>query len=227
VIVNHRHKFIFVKTRKTAGTSIEIALSPFCGPRDVITPITPEDEQVRRALGYRGPQNYRLPLRKYSREDVVARLAGRPSRDFYNHMPAAEIRRRVGRKVWFAYYKFAVERNPFDKALSSYYWYTRKTPERSFSEWLATTPVERVCNYDMYAVNGALVVDRVLRYENLAKEIREVFAQLGLPEDLELPRVKSGVRRDDRHYREVLTPEEARTLSIICAREIALFGYEF
>ena len=58
MIISHDYKFIFLKNRKTAGTSIEIALSKFCGPNDVITPISPEDEATRKELGYRGPQNY-------------------------------------------------------------------------------------------------------------------------------------------------------------------------
>jgi len=37
VIASHRHRFVFVKTRKTAGTSLEIALSRHCGPDDVVT----------------------------------------------------------------------------------------------------------------------------------------------------------------------------------------------
>jgi hypothetical protein len=39
MIINHRYKFIFLKTRKTAGTSIESALSQFCDSNDIITPI--------------------------------------------------------------------------------------------------------------------------------------------------------------------------------------------
>lgn len=33
MIVSHRYRYIFIKTKKTAGTSIEIALSRHCGPR--------------------------------------------------------------------------------------------------------------------------------------------------------------------------------------------------
>ena len=36
-IVNHKYKFIFVKTRKVAGTSLEIALSKFCNKNDILS----------------------------------------------------------------------------------------------------------------------------------------------------------------------------------------------
>jgi hypothetical protein len=50
MIVSHEHKFIFLKTKKTAGTSIELALSELCGTDDVIAPLTEIDE-ARRAGG--------------------------------------------------------------------------------------------------------------------------------------------------------------------------------
>ena len=51
MIVSFQHEFIFVKTRKTAGTSIEMALTPFCGPDDIVTPIDPPDERSRTLAG--------------------------------------------------------------------------------------------------------------------------------------------------------------------------------
>ena len=84
MIISHRHKFIFLKTSKTAGTSIEIALSQICGEEDVITPLAKEDEELRRLLSCRSSQNY-LP--------ELSRLRQRPNRQltkqegFFNHMP--------------------------------------------------------------------------------------------------------------------------------------------
>ena len=57
MIVSHAHKFVFLKTKKTAGTSIELALSTLCGDDDIITPLTEIDE-AQRASG-RGAQNWR------------------------------------------------------------------------------------------------------------------------------------------------------------------------
>ena len=62
MIISHKHKFIFVKTRKTAGTSLEIGLSEHCGAQDVITPISPKDELLRASLGFRGVQHHQLPF---------------------------------------------------------------------------------------------------------------------------------------------------------------------
>ena len=58
MIVSHEHRFIFLKTKKTAGTSLELALSQLCGPDDVITPVAETDEALR--AGGRGAQNWRL-----------------------------------------------------------------------------------------------------------------------------------------------------------------------
>ena len=44
MIVSHKHKFIFLKTKKTAGTSIELALSPFCGDSDILAPLARRGE---------------------------------------------------------------------------------------------------------------------------------------------------------------------------------------
>ena len=37
MIVSHKHKFIFIKTKKTASSSTECALSAVCGPDDILT----------------------------------------------------------------------------------------------------------------------------------------------------------------------------------------------
>lgn len=49
MIISHQHRFIFVKTLKTAGTSIEVFLSGLCGRDDVVTPFTSRNRGMRHA----------------------------------------------------------------------------------------------------------------------------------------------------------------------------------
>ncbi|PYL93687.1 MAG: hypothetical protein DMF14_00320 [Verrucomicrobia bacterium] len=48
MIISHKHKFIFIKTVKTAGTSLEVFLSQHCGPDDVLTPFAPPSRDTSR-----------------------------------------------------------------------------------------------------------------------------------------------------------------------------------
>ncbi len=113
MIISHKYKFIFLKIAKTAGTSIEIALSKYCGADDIITPVSPEDEKTRRDLGYPGPQNYLSPIWDYGVRDVAKRLlkGGKKAR-FKNHISAKKVKAYIGEQVWNSYYKFCFERNP-------------------------------------------------------------------------------------------------------------------
>ena len=62
MIISHKHKFIFIKTRKTAGTTIEYNLSKYLGSEDIIAP----SEQVNYLA-----QNYIHPTRLSSFFEVL------------------------------------------------------------------------------------------------------------------------------------------------------------
>ena len=228
MIISHKYKFIFIKTRKTAGTSLEIALSKFCGPDDIITPINPpEDENIRGELGYRGPQNYTVPFTKYSLGDWKNTFKQKKRREFYNHIPASQIRRWLGPQVWDSYYKFCFERNPWDKAVSMYYFYAQTHNVSCPMEVQIQAFGERLTNYSIYSIGGKIAVDYVARYEDLENEIEEIRKKIGLPEKLILPKAKGGYRKDRRPYQEVIGEKEKMYVSRICRKEIELLGYEF
>jgi hypothetical protein len=210
VIVSHKHRFIFLKTRKTAGTSLEIALSRHCGPDDIITPISDEDEALRSELGGRGPQNC---------EPV-------PGRRAFNHMSASAARRLLGQEVWDGYFKFAVERNPWDQVASSYR-YSNRRPEWSvpFGTFVRSHRLEKLAkNQHIYRLRGQVAVDRVCLFESLVPDIAEVCELVGLP-SLELPHAKSSPDRG--HYRELYEPSDVEVVRKVFADTIDTFGYEF
>lgn len=214
MIISHQHQFIFLKTNKTAGTSIEIALSRFCGDDDVITPIAPEDELLREEWGGRKPQNYQTD----EGQDL-----------FYNYMPARKIKRCVPPEVWTSYYKFCVERNPWDRVISAYYWVHKEEPRPSLAEFLQSKKIKALKKkgYSVYTIRDRVVVDHVCLYESLDRELERVCERTGISEPLELPRAKGAYRGDRRPYQELYTPEDAHRIAELFAEEIALFGYTF
>ena len=119
MILSYKYKFIFIKTAKTAGTSIEVFLSQRCGPQDIVTPIAPrvEGHQPRNYEGLINP----VPeiLEQPGKFFFALRHSMTSCTKFYNHMPACEVKQRVPAEVWNGYFKFCVERNPWDKAFVS------------------------------------------------------------------------------------------------------------
>lgn len=230
MIVSHRHKFIFFRTTKTAGTSIEIALSRFCGDEDIITPVRPKDEELRIELGGRGPGNFTVPFSEYSIRDWAYVLRRRRRRAFYNHMPAKKVRRLLGEEVWSDYFKFCFVRNPWDRVISWYYWRNRVEPRPTISKFISSGALKRLNTegYGIYTIRGEVAMDGVYRYENLQYEFESVCRKhLRINGDLTLPRAKAGHRDDQRHYRELLTDEDQIRIAKTFREEISLFGYEF
>lgn len=227
MIISHKYRFIFIKTEKTAGTSVEIGLTKFLGAEDVITPISPEDEKLRADLGYRGPQNHFVPFGKYTGGDWARMLRHRKRLAFYNHVPAQFIRQYLGEERWKSYYKFTFERNPWDKAVSLYFWEHQAPPRPTISEFIESGGLHRIRGFELYAINGQIAVDRVCKYERLDDELGEIASQLGLPEKPSLVRAKSTQRTDKRSYRDVLNGQDRDQIAKVFAREIAYFGYEW
>lgn len=223
MIISHKHKYIFIKTTKTAGTSLEIALSKYCGPDDIITPISREDEAMRQELGYRGPQNYVVPFSRYTPRDFLRAAYRRQRLQFYNHCSAAFIMRHIDCDVWNSYFKFCFERNPWDKVVSRYHWKFKTEPRPTLSEYIRTAPTLTYGGADLYRCDSEIVVDRVFQFENLPGALEEIREQIGLDEVPQLPRAKGHYRTDKRSYRDVLSDSDRETIANAFAREITQF----
>ena len=229
MIISHKHKFVFIKTAKTAGTSIEVLLSKSCDPQDIVTPIAPplKGHQPRNYEGFINPVPEILErpgkLLSALRHTITSR------EKFYNHMPAREVKNQVPADIWNGYFKFCVERNPWDKVLSHYYMHAaREGGALSLDKYLARGrfPI----NYFRYTDRSGtkIIVDRVLRYENLLAELGEVFSQLNIPFDGTLGvAAKSEYRTNRRPYHEVFNDEQRQIVEEAFAKEIELHGYRF
>lgn len=203
MIVSHRHRFIFLKTRKTAGTSIEVALSQLAGEDAIVTPVHPAEP------GHT-PRNY----------ESVADAEGEP---FLPHMRSQSLRSRLGQEVWNGYFKFCFERNPWDKVVSIYRWRNRRLADPPpFDAWLFSDP--RVfSDWPIYSIDGECAVDAVGRYETLTADLDAFLERVGIvPGDLTLPHAKGGLRRGDVLY----SPPAAAHVRQVFSREVEMFGYD-
>jgi hypothetical protein len=228
MIISHEHKFIFLKTKKTAGTSIELALSELCGPDDIIAPLTKIDEALRASA--RGAQNWRLHgwwqsprpfwqrrFFKFAAEDY----------GFYNHMPAEQAKTLFNDdRAWRSYFKFAFDRNPWDRQVSAYHFrYRGKDRPPSFSCFLDRDRRARLNNYEIYSLDGAPCVDFLGRFETLEEDFQRALSQIGLKFEHALPRAKSGIRRNNKHYRDYYDDRTRDVVGGWYEREIRLLGY--
>ena len=187
VLVCHPHRFIFMKTRKTAGTSVEMYLERFAIPGDRYT----GSEEVRETVTDTGI--------------LGSRLGGRRKGDtWYNHMPAKRVRSQLGAPTWDSYLKITTVRNPYARLLSQFL-YRRggRYPgdEREFARlrdefvrfvkggWFRRR--EWTNDLEIAGIDGRVEMDVLIRNETLHEDVEALCARLGLPwEPARLPHTK-------------------------------------
>ncbi|MFW8634595.1 hypothetical protein [Cribrihabitans pelagius] len=218
MIICHPLKLIFIKTKKVGGTSFEMALSSFCDAESVITPITPNDEAKRVELGYRGAQNYKAQTWPDG---------SRSKAEFYNHMPAALIRAQVPKGIWDSYRKVTIWRDPYDAAISRYYWEELERAGISFGDFTNVYRHMLQENRRIAPLEGANAPDVFLRYEHLEEDIA-ALGIAGLWERFSALSAKGGLRPKAGAEPQAVYqafPQAADIIEEQCQGEIARFGY--
>ena len=189
MIISHKHKFIFIKTRKTAGTAVEIALSSICGPEDVITPLSGTDEELRFELSGKHAQNCQLPLNRLNIKEVLRWLKHGKRPKHTNHQSASLTRDRVGKRCWKEYFTFTVEREPLAKMVSHYQWLKMQQLCESPEEYHQKKLYKKIAASTLYADRrGQVMVDQVYPMAQLDQMMMSLAKKLNLPQsDLKLP----------------------------------------
>jgi hypothetical protein len=148
---------------------------------------------------------------------------------FGPHQSARVIQHRVPKKIWNSYLKFTVERNPYDKMASMYFMNWGKDgaqrPGRSFEDWVnrgENIPL----NYPLYTWKDKVILDRILRYENLEEELGSLYKEIGAPFTGLKERAK-GAYRQGQHYRDVYTQFTRQRTEEIFKKELDLMRYSF
>lgn len=151
---------------------------------------------------------------------------------------ASVLKSKMTDEAWNSYFKFTVVRNPWDRAVSTYFYLknipngTVLLPDESFHDWMLRT-YTRNTSYaagDFYSkwfrdAGGNIIVDKICRYENYANDIREIadnFALIG-PSD-PLPHFNKHERE---HYSTYHDDDTKDVVAKLYAKDIEFFGYEF
>lgn len=220
VLVSHRHKFIYLKTKKTASTSVEAFFEPYCLDDPSAEVAEYRDEHIG-AAGIVGARRGR---------------AKRAAATWHAHMSAWDVFRTLGPRRWFSYFRFTSVRNPFEKAVSEFLYLHRRdaallaspleTRRAAFEAWARSK--KPLTDRYIYAIAGKPVVQDVIRFENLGTDIARIARHLGLKaEGQPVPRFKSAGHAPKDPYQAYYTPETRALVARAYAPEIARYGYRF
>ena len=199
MIISHKYNFIFVKTRKTAGSTFEKLMLPYLGENDICTGSSRDGTP---ALNIEPDTNGHIPLR-----DIMSRYF--PEGTNYDII--------------------TIERNPYDKVVSSYYWHQHIKPHQfgdmSFPVYMKT------CNllpqdWKLYQpINNV----KVFKYEKMGDLYTWLKKMRGLHISLDKvgqTKLKSGIRKV-KDYKELHNDTTKKIVSQLFADEIKEFRYEF
>ena len=234
MIASYLHNFIFIKTKKTGGSSVEMMLAPPCGPDDIITPLGNQaelargngeplcrnfaddpawEDELRTIIKGKRPQARRKAFEKEHKPK------------FFNHMPARQIKALVAPAFWDRAVKITSERHPYEKAVSLAYFSFKSGA--SFKAHLDRVVRGRgYAGHPLYSIGEQVVVEEFIRLETLGDDMRRVAARLGLPIPDEIARAKSRTRLDPRPAREILSDAQKGIVYANCKKEFDLLGYE-
>lgn len=164
MLVSFQHRFIFLKTFKTASTSTEIFFEQYCA----------ESKEESRKIDEIVSDKGIIGSRNADIKNSVT---------FFNHMKALDVKNKIGDEKFENYYKFCNVRNPFDLVVSNYYFF-EKYRDLDFNKFrqdekILTEIKDRI--YDIFMIDGDIVVDDFIRYEFLQDDIRRISEKLNLP----------------------------------------------
>ena len=207
VIVSHKYKFIYIKNVKVAGTSVESFFGQFC--------INPEKKYDFSHSISQSIDDYGI---------IGSRESGVGKNDIWKkHKDALSIKTDLGDDKFNEYFKFCVIRNPYDVMISLYFFNKSTVPFKDFAKKTIINNLQRC------SINGKIVCDYFIRYENLLEDLVNVCKILKIDKyDInDLPKHKTNKRVKDVHYRDFYDEETRIRVYENHKKIFELFEYKF
>ncbi|HEY8596344.1 MAG TPA: sulfotransferase family 2 domain-containing protein [Devosiaceae bacterium] len=230
MIISHRYRFIFLKTEKTASSSLFKAFYEIASQSDV--PLIPRFAERRRLLR-EGADLSQVTFAAVS-TGIGRRfpiLGG-----IHRHATARQVREFVGAEIFNRYAIITSERNPWDRQVSLYFHRRSMKGVADPTQFNAAmrSPIynllhhNRLNNWGIYTIGGRVCATHVIRFENLEEDFHNVLKDLGIPgPGPALGRVRAGYRPTSTSYAQLYEPETQDLIARWYEKEIAYFGYTF
>lgn len=208
-MISHFHRSIFIHIPKNAGQSIEKAFLQDLG------------------LAWENRAPLLLRPRVDCDNESPPRLA---------HLTASQYVRLkyIPRKMYKAYFKFCVCRNPWDRAFSLYKYLTDQS--KPFAEFVKDDFTRKIYeDHYWFAMSqakfiesrrGKILVDRIIRFESLDGEFNEIAERLKL-KTKRLAHVNKSENARQIDYRKAYCEKSRDIIADLYSDDVKLFGYSF
>ncbi|HVY57068.1 MAG TPA: hypothetical protein VHA77_04390 [Xanthobacteraceae bacterium] len=245
MILSIRHKFIFVRGRKVAGTSVEMALSTICGPSDIATPMIAVDELTRQRMqghcgNYSGNPAFEkayIAMVLASPPERLIRLRPPPGR-YRVHMSVADIAKIYPGPI-ADYRVVSIQRNPYERVISFLNMKQSISAYRDAGEMRGR--LDRIADeFDRAAANSGLSLlrntetvrptdpaqqIRMFRHETLQADFDAFLRECGIARRVELPFAKRGLMSQSLDPRQILRRDQLNLINATFADEFEAGGY--
>jgi len=237
MIISHKYKFIFFRPRKVAGSSVQTNLAKHCGPDDIVTRESKFSEEA--------DENYYESIFKnddgftphITPREIKKKIDKKIWRDYFKFTIVRNpYDMLVSRYLWECWER---ENNPRSKINLSVYANKNIIKKNilnpgayikalkiirlklrgghqldDFSSFVENLPLEAT-NNDFY-----------LKQESIEEDYKKLCKRLNIPYE-ELPRLKTKLRKDKRHYSSYYNNQTKNIVAKKCKRVLDYFGYKF
>jgi hypothetical protein len=205
-MISHKHKCIFVHIPKCGGTSLE----------NVIWPMPRKESDLW--MGF------------------ISAYHNRYQTGGLQHLFATHILQEVGKDIFEAYFKFTIVRNPWDKAVSQYFYMKKRNDLRefigmkendSFKTYLELIRkkihVQWEPQYKFFTdERGDNLVNFTGRLENIVTDAQIIFSRLGVTAAVS----QSNATRHE-HYSHYYDEESKEIVAEMYGEDIRMLKYSF
>jgi hypothetical protein len=212
-MISHQHKCIFIHIPKCAGTTIKYMLFP--------------NEKVDWQQADYNKVHGWCPKRKFFMQHATAQ-----------QLIETEL---ISEDIWNSYYKFTFVRNPWDRAVSDYFWLMNDQKikdsfknyihrEGRFTKFLNDKEMlyyrgdhlELQTNF--FDMDGPLELDFIGKFESFDDDLIKIKEKLGIPQTKNL-HINKSIKKN--HYSSYFSDQLKNTFDNIYNADIEKLGYQY